>query len=856
VAEITTVQPDHDTALIPQVGSALTEADLAMLDKAGIQPSTAIDLARWRRVTHAEARECCGIRYKSSHLEGIAIPYLDPTDNHVWTWRVRRDHPEVNIDGKPTAKYVSPPDRHRLYFAPGRSPAFADTSMLAIIVEAEKSVLSIMDAEATAKRPPAVVIGTGGCWGWRGVTGKTTAPDGSRVDEKGPLPDLDRVDWTGRDTIIVFDSNVSTNEKVQQARRDLAAELGRRGADVRVVDLPVEAGINGPDDYLGKHGATAFFALLDAAERLPGSERSIVPAPSAPMAVAREIVKHLYTNPDGFVLRDHRGDFYQWDGTCWPEVDRRDVRGAVYTFLEHTDFMHPKDGRTPFAPTRRKIDDVLDALRAVVILPSRLNAPTWTTTTSRICASEIVALANGLLHVPTRRLLPHTPTFFAHHALPFAFDAKAAAPSRWLAFLRELWPQDDSSITALQEVFGYLLGGDTRLQKMFLLVGPKRAGKGTIARVLTGLLGQHNVAGPTLAGLATNFGLSPLIGKPLAVISDARLSSRTDSKIVVERLLSISGEDSLQVDRKYREPWTGRLPSRFLICTNELPRLSDASGALASRFVVFVLTKSFYDAENPGLTDELLTESTAIFNWALEGLDRLTARGYFVNPEAGKDAIQQLEDLASPISAFVRDRCVVHANKQVDTDELWAAWKGWCDADNRPPGTKQVFGRDLRAAVPTVKRVRPRTDADRAYAYSGIGIRGPGNTAVDLGPLGPPPSDPAPGPNGPRTKAMYAEHADHPARSAAPSPNSARSQPTSDPAPVPEPATLDLFDDVPPMGADARRPVTEGEQSALRQQFAAIDELVIRAEPHGPSPLTIYSEPLDPPGGSQRDSKD
>ena len=33
----------------------------------------------------------------------------------------------------------------------------------------------------------------------------------------------------------------------------------------------------------------------------------------------------------------------------------------------------------------------------------------------------------------------------------------------------------------------------------------------------------------------------------------------------------------------------------------------------------------------------------AIFNWALEGLDRLNERGYFDSPQSGKDAIQQLE---------------------------------------------------------------------------------------------------------------------------------------------------------------------------------------------------------------------
>ena len=102
-----------------------------------------------------------------------------------------------------------------------------------------------------------------------------------------------------------------------------------------------------------------------------------------------------------------------------------------------------------------------------------------------------------------------------------------------------------------------------------LLIGPTRSGKGTIARVLTALLGKGNVAGPTLASLGTNFGLSPLIGRPLAVVSDARLAGANVHQIV-ERLLSISGEDLLTIDRKYRDPWSGEPLSRFLILSNEL----------------------------------------------------------------------------------------------------------------------------------------------------------------------------------------------------------------------------------------------------------------------------------------------
>ena len=456
-----------------------------------------------------------------------------------------------------------------------------------------------------------------------------------------------------------------------------------------------------------------------------------LPPPGQPMAVAREILKRLYTLPAGEIIRAHRGDFYRWNGQCWPEVEDRDVRAQVYGLLEHATYWHPeKEESLPFAPTQHKVADVLDALKAIVLQPSATEPPFWIDHRTTPPATEVIALTNGLLHLPTRTLAPHTTAFFNHHALPFAFDPQAPVAERWITFLQELWEDDFATVDALQEVFGYIIAGTTRQQKMFLLVGPKRGGKGTIGRVLTGLLGTHHVAAPTLASLSQNFGLQALIGKPLALISDARLSTRADSKIVVERLLSISGEDSLTIDRKYKEPWTGRLPTRFLVLTNELPRLSDASGALASRFILFVGTRSFYGAENPYLTDELLTEAPAILNWALDGLDRLHARGYFVNPPSGAEALQQMEDLAAPVAAFIRQTCVIDANGEVEVDAIWSAWKHWCEENNRSCGTKDVFGRDLFAAVPTVRKTRPRRDdskddskQERKHVYVGLRLR-------------------------------------------------------------------------------------------------------------------------------------
>ncbi len=135
-------------------------------------------------------------------------------------------------------------------------------------------------------------------------------------------------------------------------------------------------------------------------------------------------------------------------------------------------------------------------------------------------------------------------------------------------------------------------------------------------------MGARTSPGRRCPGLG-EFGLAPLLGKPLAVVSDARLGGGTRD-VVVERLLSISGGDLLTVNRKYRrEQWTGKLPARFVICSNELPRLGDARGAIAGRFVTLLLSKSFYGYEDKTLELRIAEELPGVLDWALTGLAAL-----------------------------------------------------------------------------------------------------------------------------------------------------------------------------------------------------------------------------------------
>lgn len=201
----------------------LLDTDVQMFASIGV-PVQLLAAAGVTRVTTPQARFECGIRYKSDELAGIAFPYRHVVDDQIVGWRVRRDHPERETDGSPIAKYLSSPDHRHLFFPPGAAVAIANTTVPVVVVEAEKSVLALTAAAQRHNRS-LLALGTGGCWAWRGVIGKVSDPHGARVDEKGPLPDFDRVSWTGRDAVICFDANATTNPNVQAARRALATEL-------------------------------------------------------------------------------------------------------------------------------------------------------------------------------------------------------------------------------------------------------------------------------------------------------------------------------------------------------------------------------------------------------------------------------------------------------------------------------------------------------------------------------------------------------------------------------------------------------------------------------------------------------
>lgn len=433
-------------------------------------------------------------------------------------------------------------------------------------------------------------------------------------------------------------------------------------------------------------------------------DTSPYPSPSQPLATARRIMADLFSTGDDYTLVSWRGDFWQYNGAHWQLVaDEMELKAPLWHRLDTATYVTADREEKPWNPTKTKVAGLLEPMAVTNYLPASCDAPVWEDGNS---ARGVIAMDNGLFSLESRRLDPHTPKLFTTWGLPFDYDDGAQCPT-WLKFLSSIFTHDPKAVDALQEFMGYLISGQTNQHKALMLIGAPRAGKGTISTIVQALMGYSNVATTTLHDLASEFGLGALVGKPLTVIEDAR-DAGAAGKGVVERLLNLVANDSMSVNRKNLEYWNGRLNTRLMLVSNEVPRLPDSSGAILNRFITIRLVRSFTEAEqDKHLKERLLKELPGIFNWALLGLDRLYQQGQFTTPDSSDDLATAFSELTEPLQVFI-DECdgfEITGDERdcMDASVLLEFYRRWTILEGRQRLNRESLASKITAMYPCVR---------------------------------------------------------------------------------------------------------------------------------------------------------
>jgi putative DNA primase/helicase len=437
-------------------------------------------------------------------------------------------------------------------------------------------------------------------------------------------------------------------------------------------------------------------------------QRIIVDPPSQPDDNAQRFISALFTEPAGRTLLFHRDEYYIWMGTHWVQQDINAVKATVAEFFRHASYWkNTANGPVleEFNPSLNKNRDIIGSIQDHTYV-ANADPPSWLTFDLKtgdktISTRDIIPLRNGLFDVQSRTLQPHTPFFFNLYACEYDYDDDAPQPLEWLAFIESLFGNDLERVHLLQEWLGYILTPDSSLQKMLALIGLPGAGKGTIIRVIRELMGGSSVGTTSIPSLSESHSLENLAERRAIIINDAQSTGR-NPEIALEIIANITGEDEVRINPKNKKAYYTTSKARIMMAANRVPNLPDRDAALQRRMLVLKLTKTFKDNPDPDLKDKLSAELSGIFNWAMEGLTRLRARGRFIQPELGKAELELLASGAAPEQEFVKECCVISDEGRVAKDDIFAAWDVWCKRNGHKGRSKNTFLRALYAGYPNL----------------------------------------------------------------------------------------------------------------------------------------------------------
>ena len=266
---------------------------------------------------------------------------------------------------------------------------------------------------------------------------------------------------------------------------------------------------------------------------------------------------------------------------------------------------------------------------------------------------EIIVLENGAYNLYTDKLLSFSQEYKAKNALPIKYDPKAECP-KFLKFLEKVIPTIEGR-EFFREWLGYHLLKDYRFQRVVVLQGDGDNGKSTLLALMVAFLGSENLATENLYRLSTNrFSPAELYGKLANIAADIGPDELKYTGIIK----MLTGNDTITVERKNRDPFQFVNYAKMTFSCNQLPRTPDETLAFYKRFIVLVTGEPIPPEEqDPRLLEKLTKpeELSGILNWALVGLRRCLERGRLSEPTDIQERRDLYQNMSDPVNGFYND---------------------------------------------------------------------------------------------------------------------------------------------------------------------------------------------------------
>ena len=283
----------------------------------------------------------------------------------------------------------------------------------------------------------------------------------------------------------------------------------------------------------------------------------------------------------------------------------------------------------------------------------------------------LVSFLNGTLDIDVDTgkgtFREHRVSDYATVQLPIHYNPNAKC-FHWLQFINDITNGREDDQKVLQEFAGYPLIPHCKFQKALMLKGGGSNGKSVFFNIISAIFGgvgddgRGYISSTDPSKWAKDFRLMPLHHSWLNISYDMENDLRGSEGILKK---VVSGE-VLEDSYKHKDPIPFKTRSKLMMACNYFPTVNDTSDGFMRRWLIVELNSHFVPKDkvrpftddralDPYLEDKLMKELPGIFNWMLEGLQRLLAQKGFTHTANQDRLINEFRASNNPLYSFVED---------------------------------------------------------------------------------------------------------------------------------------------------------------------------------------------------------
>ena len=374
------------------------------------------------------------------------------------------------------------------------------------------------------------------------------------------------------------------------------------------------------------------------------------------------------------------GFIYLYNGSYWSEINKE----SFQSFLGSVSL---KMGVEKF---KCKIHTFKDELFKQFMADAYLPTPKANR------KNVLINLENGTFEIkPSKReLREFNRNDFLTHQLPFKYEPDAKAPL-FQKYLDEVLPDTDKQ-RIFAEYCGYIFIKPSvlKLEKMLVLYGTGANGKSVFFEIINALLGSQNISNYSLQSLTNENGyFRAKIANKLV-----NYASEINGNLETASFKQMASGEPIEARLPYGEPFILNEYAKLIFNCNDLPKDVEHTNAYFRRFLIIGFDETIpEDKQDKELANKIINnELSGVFNWILQGLDRVLKQKKFSKCEAVENARDDYEKKSDSVKMFVEDFEYKTSTDYTTIRELYTKYKEFCIEDGFRPVNKSNFMKRLR----------------------------------------------------------------------------------------------------------------------------------------------------------------